>query len=425
MVEMLIQQPTPILHVPPLRSTTVIVPSAVALALVIFLFLPLVPYAVSFSAPNNYNAKELQACGNPSNSSSYSSCAAAAAYPPSTVHGSASLSYYTLGLGNGPFPEDMLATQGNRTFLLHFVGTTLVYLESFFRDGYAFGTTLNPSGAVKVDNVSISQWAFGMVNFSARLTNTGTKSLLDVLVGFQYPTYGSNGSIGGYRFYQPPFTNCATILSPGAGCTASKLLNESSSLLTDQYYPLTLEVWSQNTTPGPSAPFLFLQTASVRYPGVGLNSHWVQAFIQEMNHLRNGTALTEDKALDAFAAFRYDTIRAQYQISDYNFSVDYNRYFGASAPTVFEEILYPAGRDPVTYPNYLHQTAIGHYSAIVNPFYTKYGYFFGTGPAVEVGPGCSATEVPGPNINITQYAISHGCSYVIADEIWFILILGA
>ena len=60
----------------------------------------------------------------------------------------------------------------------------------------------------------------------------------------------------------------------------------------------------------------------------------------------------------------------------------------------------------------------------MDPAFTEYGYFFGTGPSVEVGPGCSATEVPGPNINITQYVISRGCSYVIADEIWFILILG-
>jgi len=411
--------------VSPLRRRAVILPSAVGVALVVFLILPVVPYSVSFSDPSNYNPKELLACGSPSNSTSYRSCANSALYPPSTVQGSASLSYYTLGLGYGPFPEALLATQGNSTFLLHFQGTRLAYLESFFRSGFSASTILNPSGVLRVDNVSISQSAFGMLNFSARLTNTGSKSLWEVLAGFNYPTYGSNESLGGYRFYHPPFASCATILSPGAECTATMLLNESSSLLTDQYYPLTLEVWSQKTTPGPSTPFLFVQTASVRYPGVGLNSHWVQAFIQVMNQRRNGTALTEDKTLDAFAAFRYDSIRAQYQISDYNFTVDYHRYFGASEPTIFEEILYPAGRDPATYPNYLHQTAIGHYTAIVDTVYTKYGYFFGTGPAVEVGPGCSATEVPGPNINITQFAVSHGCSYVIADEIWFILILGA
>ncbi len=205
---------------------------------------------------------------------------------------------------------------------------------------------------------------------------------------------------------------------------ASILLNQSSRLLANQYYTLTVEVEGRYSSSS-SGGFLSLRSFSVAYPGVGLNTDWVKAFFQTINQQRNGTSLTENRTLDEFAAFRYNTIRAQYQISDYNFTQDYDEFFGAHGPQILEEILYPNNRNPTTYPGYLKTNAPGHYSGLVDPAYTQYGYFFGSGPSVDIGPGCPATEIPGPNINITQYVISHGCTYVIADEIWFIVILGA
>jgi hypothetical protein len=389
--------------VPLLRRKSVIGTSVVAVALIVFLLLPIVPYTVSFTNPNLSNGQ--------------------GQLTPISINGYATPSYYLLGVGSGPYPSTMISSQGGFTYLLHFQGSHISYVEPIV--GLPSNATLDPQGMVKVDNVSISQWAFGFLNFSARVTNIGSRTLWNVGLAFNYPSFGGNGTVGMYRSYSAPTTACATVLAPGASCSGSTFLNETTVLLTDQFYPMSLEVSCAKTTPGPSTPFLFVDTLALRYPGVGLNTHWVASFIQEVNAQRNGTALTENRTLDEFAAFRFDSIRAQYQISDYNFTYDYYRFFGQKGPVMEEEILYPAGKDPNTYPAYLKQNAPGHYAGLVDPAYSHFGYFFGTGPSVDIGPGCSATEIPGPNINITQFVISHGCDYVIADEIWFILILAA
>jgi hypothetical protein len=406
-----------------LRRKRIIIPPVIAFALVVFLFVPVVQYSVSFQNPHAYDPKVLEGCDLllGKNFSEYEACIRPGVLPATTVKGYASLAYSLSGWPVGPFPSVMLANQAGEWYLLHFNGASLSYVEYTF---YQSVTTpaLNPAGVVRVDNVSLAQWAFGYLNFSAKITNIGTASIWGLYASFNYPTYGVNGTLGTTRTYMGPRAECGFVAA-GQSCTASLLLNESSSLLPNQIYPLALELDGRTGTAADSPWFVYVDNLQARYPGVGLNSHWVTAFVQALEQRRNGTLLTENKTLDEFAAFRYDTIRQQFQISDYNFTNDYNRYFAPPRPAIFEEILYPAGRDPATYPAYLQKNALEHYDALVNPTYTKYGYFFGTGPAVEVGPGCSATELPGPNINVIQFAVSHGCSYVIADEIWFIMIL--
>jgi hypothetical protein len=401
---------------------------AVAVVLLVLAFvLPVIPYSVSFGAPYNYNQHIAGQCEATfqanKNFSELQACLRGAALPPATVTGYASAVYGLFGLSTGPFPSVMIAKQGNVSFLLHFQGARISYIDMIPIDS-SLPPDLNPSGVVRVDNVSIGQWAFARLNFSARVTNIGAKRLWNVGVSFNYPTYGTNGSFGSVRTYLPEGATCAAYLDPGASCTGSLTLNQSSRLLTNQYYPMILEVSGSYSLTVPSQSFIYVDTTSVPYPGVGLNSHWVQAFIQAIVQRRNGSTLTENKTLDEFAAFRFTTLRAKFQISDYNFTTDYNRFFTTSKPAILEEILYPEGKDPVLYPDYLKSTAITHYSDLLNTAYSHYGYFFGTGPAVEVGPGCTATEVPGPGIDLIQWATSHGCSYVIADEVWFILILG-
>jgi len=388
-------------NVPLLKRKSVIGTAVVAAALIVFLFLPIVSYSVSFANPDSTGGQS----------------------PPTSISGYATPSYYLLGFGAGPYPQMVISSQGGSTYLIHFQGSSISYVESM--GGLPSNATLNPQGTVKVDNVSIAEWAFGFLNFSARITNIGSKTLRNVGLSFNYPSFGANGTLGTVRSYTAPGTDCAAALAPGASCFGSTLLNETTVLLTDQFYPMSLEVICNVTAPGPSTPFLYVDTLQLRYPGVTPNTQWVSSFIQEVNAQRNGTALIENRTLDEFAAFRFDSIRAQYQISDYNFTSDYYRFFGHSGPEMEEEILYPSNRNPATYPTYLKQNAPGHYAGLMDPAYSQFGYFFGTGPSVDIGPGCSATEIPGPNINITQFVISHGCNYVIADEIWFILILAA
>jgi len=428
MVETVNSQGPLVSKVAPPKLRTLVAVAAVVAALVLLLFLPVVSYTASFADPQNVNPRLFNPCAIAVLNSTgrdeqpdFQNCYDISALPPSSVKGYASTSYFLTGWPAGPFPSLMLAKQGNSTYLLHFDGPRLSYIE---RALVGPNATLNPSGVLRIDNVTFSQWAFGMLNFSAHVTNIGPKTLWGLIVSFGYPAYGRNTSLAPVRVYsEQPVTSFTAIL-PGESLTASVLVNESAALLTDQSYPMTIEVSGFFTMGSIGSTFLYVDTVPVTYPGVGLNSHWVATFIQTLDQLRNGSLLAENKTLDEFAAFRFDTARSQYQISDYNFTYDYIRFFGSAKPAVLEEILYPLGKDPTTYPGYLKSTALEHYTDLLNSAYSKYGYFFGTGPAVEVGPGCTATEVPGPNINLEQWATSHGCTYVIADEVWFILILG-
>ena len=406
----------------------IIVVVILVLTLTAFLFAPVVPYSVSFADPHNVDPRQFDPCvvavlNSTKAATDFEHCYEISALPPSSVKGYGSLAYYFSGLSTGPFPSMMLASQGNSTYLLHFGGPRLSYIEGPIFSG-GMTVTLNPSDVIRIDNISLAQWAFGRLNFSARITNIGTKTLWSLGVAFAYPSYGVNESLTPLRVYSGQQVGYPTLIPPGASITATTFVNASSILLADQSYPMTLEVTGRTATGANAPAFLFVDTIPISYPGIGLNGQWVQAFIQAMDQRRGGAPLVENHTLDEFAAFRYNTLVLQFQISDYNFTNDYNRYFGSSNAAILEEILYPGGRDPATYPDYLQKNSIIHYTDLLNPLYTQYGYFFGTGPTVEVGPGCSATEVPGPNINITKYAIDHGCSYVISDEIWFILILG-
>jgi len=380
------------------RRTAVAV-AGVVIAVLLVAAVPLYPYSSSFSMFRSSEAT------------------------PVDVPAYSTLLYRLTGFGAGPYPQVMLVKQGNASAVVHFQGATISYWEGPFPPDLS----LNPSGVVRIANASISQWAFGLLNFTATLDNVGSRTISNLTVIFHYPSYGKNESFGGLVRSVAPSATCSSSLAPSESCTATVTLPQSASLLTDEEYPMMVEAWSPGPPAGSSngaSPFLSVDNLRLRYPGAGLSPQWVQTFIQSVNKVRNSTSLIENKTLDEFAAFRYDSIRSEFQISDFNFTGDFQRFFGTSGPTLFEEILYPAGQDPASYPSFLHKYAPGHWAGLMNSVFKEYGYFFGTGPAVEVGPGCSATEVPGPNMNITQYVISHGCSYVIADEIWFILILG-
>jgi hypothetical protein len=369
-------------------------------AIVVVAGVPLVPYSISFTSD------------------------VSPASPPVPVAGYSTILYRLAGLGSGPYSSVEIVPQGGSASVVHFEGTSISYWEGPF----PANAVINPSGVIRVDNVSMIQWAFGLLNFTARLTNLGDLPIYNLTVIFHYPTYGHNVTMGGLTRSFGPTALCSPSLSPSKSCTALVSLPQSASLLTGEDYQLVVEAWS----PGPpssggafAAPFVYVETMPLRYQGAGLSPEWVQQFIQAVNEVRNATALTEDTTLDKFAAFRYDSIRAEYQISDFNFTQDYARFFGSNTPVVFEEILYPQGQDPGKFPAFLHQNAPGHWAGLMDSAFTKYGYFFGTGPSVVIGPGCSAKEIPGPDINITQFVISHGCDYVIADQVWLILILGA
>ncbi len=374
--------------------------AAVGVALVVIVaFVPLVSYSAPF-VPGN-----------------------ASTSAPSSLNGRSSLLYWFAGVGSGPFPSVAAVDEGNYTAVVHFAGDRIAYWEGPFPSG----TTVNPQGVVTIANVSMAQWAFGLVNFSARVTNVGVEPIRNLTVIFHYPTYGKNETVGGLTKSIGPSVVCSPSLGPSDSCTAIISLPQTQHLLVGESYPLLVEAWSpggQTGAAGYAQPFVLAESFHLKYQGGALSPQWVNDFIAAVNEKRNATALTESRTLDEFAAFRYDSIRAEYQISDYNFPQDYARFFGAANTTVFEEILYPQDQSASSFADYLSVNTPGHWLGLMNPSFTQFGYFFGIGPSIVIGPGCTAKEIPGPNINITQYVISHGCDYVIADQVWFILMLG-
>ncbi len=341
----------------------------------------------------------------------------------SSVAGRSTVLFWLAGVGAGPFPPLAVVDEGSYSALVHFAGTAVSYWEGPF----PAGTALNPSGMVRISNVTMVQWVFGLVNLSARVTNVGEKPILNLSVILHYPTYGKNVTSGGLTRYVGPSAVCSPSLAPSGSCKVVFSLPQSPNLLAGEAYPLMVEAWSPGGRAGASgfaSPFIHAESFHLTYQGAAISPEWVQGFIAGVNAKRNATALSENRTLDEFAAFRYDSLRAGYQISDYNFSQDYARFFGNSNATVYEEILYPQGQSASSFEDYLRANAPGHWAGLMSPAFTQFGYSFAIGPSVIIGPGCEAKEIPGPDINITQYVIDHGCDYVIADQIWFIIILG-
>jgi hypothetical protein len=162
----------------------------------------------------------------------------------------------------------------------------------------------------------------------------------------------------------------------------------------------------------------------VNYPGAGLNTAWVQAFVSATNSHRT-EALSEDPGLDAFAMQRFQTAVSEYGISDYGFDSQSQSFFAGTGRISTEEILYPKTFAPSEFISYLQKYAPGHWSGLVDRGYTKFGYYLGTGPVIEFGSNCPVTEIIGRNVNITQLAISNGCQYSTDNEIWLLLILSS
>ncbi|HYC26711.1 MAG TPA: hypothetical protein VEB67_01665, partial [Nitrososphaerales archaeon] len=139
---------------------------------------------------------------------------------------------------------------------------------------------------------------------------------------------------------------------------------------------------------------------------------------------RTGPALVENSSLDAFAAMRFQTAVSQFTISDYGFDRQAAAFFGDTVSSYNEEILYPSSFTPYQFAAYLGQSAPGHWNELTNPSYRQFGYFLGTGPAVVVND-CSVTEITSMNINITQFAIQHGCDYKVQNVIYLIIVLSS
>ncbi|MGC8730606.1 MAG: hypothetical protein ACP5RP_04485, partial [Candidatus Micrarchaeia archaeon] len=167
-------------------------------------------------------------------------------------------------------------------------------------------------------------------------------------------------------------------------------------------------------------------TGSIAAPQQQINSTWVSNFFENVSEQR-GMPYRYCQNLSTFAKARFNTMVSDYGISHYGYDQDFNNFYGGVYNTYFaEEVFYPSGT-PADFVSEVISTAPLHWQLLVNKTFAYYGYYLQNGPTYAIyGPDngyqpCPVTEIPGPNINISQYFAQYGCSVAVENETWFVI----
>lgn len=95
-------------------------------------------------------------------------------------------------------------------------------------------------------------------------------------------------------------------------------------------------------------------------------------------------------------------------------------------------MFYPGEYNASSYVNQIIKTAPLHWQLLINQNNTYHGYYIANGPAYEVlghgdgyGSQCPVTEIPGLNINISQYFVQYGCSVELSNLTYFVIELAS
>ena len=188
-----------------------------------------------------------------------------------------------------------------------------------------------------------------------------------------------------------------------------------------------------------------------------INSTWVSQFFMSINSYRSYSKLLYCPTLSTFAVARYKTMSSNIQISHYGYQQTFDSFwpngyaYGGYIYSGFgEEVLYPnkpssstttcvdlifcststntlENYTPSQYIPYLIANAPLHWKELISNNYSYYGYYITNGPSYSIiGPNdgqspCPTTEIPGPNINITQYFAQYGCTTEITGSTWLVI----
>ncbi len=405
------------------RKAQVVAAFCVALFLVAFFLAPVVPYSQSIDIPFAYKPG-LASCTPPggvmvipSNYTEYEKCIASYKYPPANITGYASLAYRLLGVGAAPFPSQVLVTQGDYSALVFFDGDRAVAAD----DTVFANVTINPPDVVEIQNASIQQSDYGLLNVTVVVKNIGDAPLREppagVSVSIFMPGYGYNSSMNGLTWIGGiPMGECMSPVLPGETCTISQTVpNMLPATKSFSYYVEVRGLAGDRY-------FVYRQGFEEQYPAEGVGPQWVNQFIGQVNQARGGIDLVENSTLDRFAAMRFSTAALQPDISDYGLATDTASFFGANGGSQVEEILlFPGNSSSGIYANFLANAAPGHWAALTDTSFTQYGYFVGRAPYVEVSLPCSVYEVPSAGINVTQYFQQHGCATTVEEMTWLVI----
>ncbi len=407
----------------------------VILLVVAFFYLPVVPYTQSVDVWFAYK-NGVRSC-NPSggvinitNQAAYERCLANYKYPPANLTGHSALAYRFLGIGEAPFPRQMVVTQGNFSVLVYFRGDKAVAIENIGELGGYGGVVVNPPGTVAIQNVSVGPLPFGQINFTVILKNIGGTPIVGGLgaevkfpafVSIQFPGYGFNDTRDGLTWIgAAPIGTCADPWRPNTLCRISQTVTDS--LPPGEPFAYFVEIRGVAN----STPFFYKEEFHAQNPPAGITSAWVSQFIEAVDQARGTVRLSENSALDRFASLRFSTAVTQPDISDYGLASDAASFFGGigSEPEIVELLLYPGASDAYTYASELQQYAPGHWSALTNTTYTQYGYFIGSGPYEYVNQPCPVSEIPSGGLNITQFFEKAGCTVSVRQATWLVIIVG-
>jgi hypothetical protein len=423
-----------------------LVATLIAVAMTTLVVLPMITYSTPFAIPDNYDNEAFTHCAYlASNTTQYNACLNTHLLPPVVLEGKASASYYLVSYGTGPYPAFSLVTQGNKSALVYWHGSSIAMAEvvNNFDEGEA--PELLPPGSLQITDVRMTPSSNGLIDFSATVYGLPQNNLSVFSSGgptlyFDYPGYGINTTYDGVTWHSPQFQiSCG---GSGGSCVATRVIGPVTGLRENATYPMTIVLFgyvsggTENTTETYLAngetttvttqiqvprEWVYVQTLKVAYPGSGVDAAWVTDFM-DLAGTDRGVAWALQPALDGFAQSRFDSVVNNYQIADYDFEGQAAAYFNGTGKSYNEEVLYPGTFSPSGYAQYLQSDAPAHWSGLLDTQYTQYGFYLGTGPAVSLIPPCPVTEVFA-NQNVTQVAIQSGCKYQIIDVTYLVLIL--
>lgn len=208
--------------------------------------------------------------------------------------------------------------------------------------------------------------------------------------------------------------------SPNTNLFHYPSLNTTSSASTTTIYTTS----SSSTSTSSTSTTTISQTES--------DSIWANEFFSNVS-AESGIKYNYCPSLSQFAKVRFNTMASNYGISHYGYDQDFSSFYGTIYNAYFaEEVFYPNlgpyGDTPNSYTSYVQSSAPLHWQLLTSGNYSSYGFYIANGPSyVILGPGggygaeCPVTEIPGPNINVSQFFAQYGCSVQVANETYFVI----
>lgn len=150
---------------------------------------------------------------------------------------------------------------------------------------------------------------------------------------------------------------------------------------------------------------------------------WISQFFSILNVDRGRSAtLTPCPHLDSFAALRFQTLNTgnNWEIIHYGYSADLQNTYGGTVGSYAEGYFYPLTpyRSPGGFADFVRTTAPGHWSDLVNPVYSFYGAYTGTGPILLFPHNCGPSEF---SAGVNQTQVPSGCTYQKITGTWLIV----